>query len=486
MTALIAQVDLVIPLVLVGIFYTAAAVCSVRELLYGRSSQGSIGWLLSLFFFPYVTVFLYLAFGWKRFDDYVRLRRRGGRNDADSQPHDTQSDSALRVIHRAEEASEAWPLLVNLSPLPFLGGNEVEVLVDGRATYESIFAGIRAAETYVLAQFYIIRDDEIGNRLADLLIEKAKAGLTVLLLYDDIGSAGLSRRFLARLVKAGVKVSGFNRSRPMFPFLRPFRINFRNHRKIVIADGRRAWIGGLNMGNEYLGLSPKFNHWRDTHVRVEGPAAQAAQISFAEDWHWATGGDLPISWPHPKPLDDGEPVLVMPSGPADTIDTCAIAFTEAIGRARHRLWIVSPYFVPGEDIQTALAAAVLRGVDVRLLLPKNPDRWIVGLANECFAEMMAAQGVATYYFREGFLHQKVMLVDDDLASIGTVNFDNRSFHINFEVTLWLTEPGTIGFVTNMLEGDFAHSDEKRLADYRARPLWRGVASRLARLFAPLL
>ncbi|WP_321341165.1 cardiolipin synthase [Breoghania sp.] len=486
MAALIEQVGIVIPLVLVAALYTAAAVCAVRELLYGRSSQGSIGWLLSLFFFPYVTVFLYLAFGWKRFDDYVRLRRRVGPNEAGGQPYDAQSDSALRVIHRAEEASDAWPLLVNLSPLPFLGGNDIEVLVDGRATYESIFAGIRAAKTYVLAQFYIIRNDEIGNRLADLLIEKAEAGVTVLLLYDDIGSAGLSRRFLERLEKAGVMVSGFNRSRPMFPFLRPFRINFRNHRKIVIADGRHAWIGGLNMGNEYLGLSQKFNRWRDTHVRVDGPAALAAQISFAEDWHWATGGKLPIDWPHPQPLNDGQPVLVMPSGPADTIDTCAIAFTEAIGHARRRLWIVSPYFVPGEDIQTALSAAVLRGVDVRLLLPKNPDGPIVGLANECFAETMAAQGVRTYYYREGFLHQKVMLVDDALASIGTVNFDNRSFHINFEVTLWLTEPDTIGFVRDMLELDFAHSDEKRLADYRARPPWRGVASRLARLFAPLL
>ena len=484
MTDLIEKVGIVIPVIVVLLFYTLASVCAVREVLYGRSSQGSIAWLLSLFFFPYVTALLYLAFGWKRLDDYVKFRRRSGTRFPTTASEGSGSD--LRVIHRADEPSDTWPLLANISHLPFLDGNEVEVLIDGQATYDSIFEGIRAAETYVLLQFYIIRDDGVGRELARLLMEKARAGLTVLLLYDDIGSAGLPRRYLRDLEAAGVHVSGFNRSRPMFSLLRPFRINFRNHRKVVIADGRRAWIGGLNIGNEYLGNTPDFRHWRDTHVRVSGPAALAAQISYAEDWRWATGMPLPLTWPEPVPHAGGEPVLVMPSGPADTIETSAIAFTEAIGHARKRLWIVSPYFVPGEDIQTALAAAVLRGVDVRLLLPYRSDNRFVGLANECFAELMAEQGVRTYFYKAGFLHEKVVVVDDRLASIGTVNFDNRSFHINFEITLWLTAPGSISFVQQMLENDFSHSVCLRPADYANRPHWRRLASRFARLFAPLL
>ncbi|PTW61104.1 cardiolipin synthase [Breoghania corrubedonensis] len=484
MTALIEKVGIAIPVVIVLFFYTLAAVCAVRELLYGRSSQGSIAWLLSLFFFPYLTVFLYLAFGWKRFDDYVRVRRRTGGRLPKSGSDEPGSD--LRIIHRADRASDTWTLLANISHLPFLDGNEVEVLIDGQATYDSIFEGIRAAETYVLLQFYIIRDDRVGRELARLLMEKARAGLTVLLVYDDIGSAGLPRRYLSKLEEAGVLVCGFNRSRPMFSLLRPFRINFRNHRKVVIADGRQAWIGGLNIGNEYLGDTPAFKHWRDTHVRVSGPAALAAQISYAEDWRWATGETLPVTWPDPIPHADGEPVLIMPSGPADTIETSAIAFTEAIGQARKRLWIVSPYFVPGDDIQTALAAAVLRGVDVRLLVPYRPDNWFVGLASDCFAETMAAQGVQAYFYKAGFLHQKVVLVDDRLASIGTVNFDNRSFHINFEITLWLTAPGSIAFIQRMLENDFSHSVNLQPADFQTRPRWRRLASRFARLFAPLL
>ncbi len=351
MAVLIEKVGIVIPIIAVLLFYGLA---SVWELLYGRSSQDSIAWLLSLFFFPYVTVFLYLAFGWKRFDDYVRLRRRVGSKPARSKE---TYDAELRVIHRADESSDAWPLLVNISQLAFLGGNEVELLIDGRATYDSIFAGIRAAQDYVLLQFYIIRDDTVGRELANLLIEKARTGVTVLFLYDDIGSADLPNRYLHRLEGVGVHVSGFNRSRPMFPLLRPFRINFRNHRKIVIADGHQAWIEGLNVGAEYLGNTPHFRRWRDTYVHVKGPAALAAQISYAEDWHWATGKPLHATWPSPVPQSDGEPTLVMPSDPADTIETCAIAFTEAIGQARKRLWIVSPYFVPGEEIQTALSAA---------------------------------------------------------------------------------------------------------------------------------
>ena len=484
MTVLIEKIGIVIPVVLVLLFYALAAVCAVRELLYGRTSQGSIAWLLSLFFFPYVTVFLYLAFGWKRFDDYVRLRRRVGTKQA--RKGGEHPGSELRVIHRADEPSDTWPLLANISHLPFLSGNDVEVLIDGQATYDSIFAGIRAAEKYVLLQFYIIRDDAVGRQLADLLIAKARAGLSVLLLYDDIGSAGLPRRYLRRLEKAGVHVSGFNRSRPMFSLLRPFRINFRNHRKIVIADGRNAWIGGLNIGNEYLGDTPHFKRWRDTHVRVSGPAALSAQVSYAEDWHWATGTPLPVPWPEPVPFKEGEPVLVMPSGPADIVETAAIAFTEAIGHARRRLWIVSPYFVPGEEIQTALSAAVLRGVDVRLLMPYRSDNRFVGLATAGFAEFMATQGVQTYFYKSGFLHQKIVLVDDALASIGTVNFDNRSFHINFEVTLWLTSKRSISFIERMLESDFADSVHLKPADYASRPLWQHLLSRFARLFAPLL
>ena len=470
--------------IVVGLFYLLAAVCAARELLYGRSSQGTIAWLLSLVFFPYVTVFLYLAFGWKRFDDYVKIRRAPAHGE-DVQP-ERRKQFALRHGFEDKISAGAWPLHNTVAPLPFLKGNAVDILIDGEAAFTSMLAGIEAAREHVLVQFYILRDDALGKRLADCLIKKARAGVTVLLLYDDIGCAGLPRAYLARLQDAGVKFSGFNRSRPMLPLLRPFRINFRNHRKILVVDGTTAWVGGLNAGDEYLGHNRRFGRWRDTHVRVEGPAALACQLSFAEDWQWATRAYPPVGWPEPQHREDGEPVLVMPSGPADEIETCSVAFTEAIARARKRLWIVSPYFVPGEDIHTALCAAVLRGVEVRLLLPQKPDHWIVWLASSSYAQDMAGRGVDVYSYRGGFLHQKVMLVDDELLSIGTVNFDNRSFHINFEVTLWFTAKTTIADAEAMLEEDFRHSVKLGKEDFIKLGLTRQLLGRIARLFAPLL
>ncbi|AXS40917.1 cardiolipin synthase [Breoghania sp. L-A4] len=468
----------------VALFYLLAAVCAVRELLYGRSSQGTIAWLLSLAFFPYVTVFVYLAFGWKRFDDYVKIRRPADR--MKSELPESRRLLALRADFEDKQAAAAWPLHNAVSPLPFLSGNNAEILIDGEATFSSMLEGIRAATSHVLVQFYILRNDAVGKRLADCLIEKAQAGVTVLLLYDDIGSAGLSRSYLNRLTDAGVTVSGFNRSHPMFIALRPFRINFRNHRKVLVVDGTAAWVGGLNVGDEYLGETRRFGRWRDTHVRVEGPAALACQLSFAEDWQWATRSYPPVPWPDPEPQTDGMPVLVMPTGPADEVETCAVAFTEAIARARKRLWIVSPYFVPGENIATALSAAVLRGVEVRLLLPQKPDHWIVWMASSSYARDMAAHGVRVHSYRGGFLHQKVMLVDDALLSIGTVNCDNRSMHINFEVTLWFTDNRMIAAARRMLEEDFDQSVELNDADFASRgPLWH-LLGRIARLFAPLL
>lgn len=483
MSSLAAYPNIVLVVVL-GVFYLFAAVCAVRELLYGRSSQGTIAWLLSLVFFPYVTVFLYLLFGWKRFDDYVRIRRTSG--STKDQPLESIRQHTLREAYIDEEASAAWPLHAHVTPLPFLKGNRVEILIDGEATFDSMLAGIKAAREYVLIQFYIVRNDKLGRRLADCLIERARSGVKVLLIYDDIGCAGLPRSYLNRLHEAGVLVTGFNRSRPMLAALRPFRINFRNHRKVVVVDGKTAWVGGLNVGDEYLGRHPQYGRWRDTHVRVEGPAALACQLSFAEDWHWATAKRLPLDWPDPHHHEDGVAALVMPSGPADEVETCPVAFTEAISQARHRLWIVSPYFVPGEDIRTALSAAVLRGVDVRILMPHRPDHWLVWLASESYAEDMARVGADIHVYRGGFLHQKVLLVDNRLVNIGTVNFDNRSFHINFEITLWFTDQALIADAEAMLQADFSNSEHMTLEHFAAFGLPRRLAGRVARLFAPLL
>lgn len=458
--------------------YTLAAVCAVREVLNSRTSQGSIAWLLSLLFLPFPTAFLYLVFGWKRFEDYGEVRAYAGRT--------TRAARAGELRLADATTSTSWPVLTRIAQIPFLAGNAVELLVDGPDTFESIFAGIARARHEVLVQFFIIRDDGLGQRLAEALIERARAGVRVHVLYDDVGSKQLPRSYRRRLREAGVQIAGFNQRHKWLRFTGPMRLNYRNHRKIVVVDGEAAWVGGHNVGDEYVGLSPVFGHWRDTHVKVAGPAAIACALSFCEDWHWATGTPIRPYLPVPIPQPGDEPVLVMPTGPADRFDDCAIAFSEAIARARERLWIVSPYFVPEEAMQTALMAASMRGVDVRILLPEKADHRLVWLASYAHADDMVDYGIKVYRYTSGFLHQKVILVDDALAGIGTVNFDSRSFHINFEVTLWFTHERSIGRVERMLEADFANSRPTTPEDLEVRSFGFRLIAQAARLFSPIL
>jgi cardiolipin synthase len=458
--------------------YMLAAVCAVREVLHSRTAQGSIGWLMSLLFLPFPTAFIYLVFGWKHFGDYKEVRAYAGR--------ETRAERARNMKLADADTSTNWPVLTKIAQIPFLAGNEVEVLIDGVDTFDSILSGIAAAQRTVLVQFFIIRDDDIGQQLADCLIERAEAGVRIHLLYDDVGSKSLSQAYVDRLCAAGVHVAGFNERHKLLRLSGPMRLNYRNHRKIVVVDGETAWVGGHNVGDEYLGRSKTFGHWRDTHVRVRGPAASACSLSFGEDWHWATGHPIDPCLPDPIPQPGDEPVLTMPTGPADTFEDCGIAFAEVISRARKRLWIVSPYFVPEQAMQTALLAASMRGVDVRILLPEKADHRLVWLASYAHADDMTEYGIKVYRYTSGFLHQKVILVDDALAGIGTVNFDARSFRINFEIMLWFTHQRTIGRVEEMLLEDFSRSREATQEDLTSRSYAFRFVAQAARLFSPIL
>ncbi|MFN7168160.1 MAG: cardiolipin synthase [Pannonibacter sp.] len=461
-----------------ALLYLIAGICAVREVMNSRSAQGSIAWLLSLFFLPFPTAFLYLVFGWKQFDDYADVQRKMGRFE--------RSLRAAEFGLGDRDATSDWPVLSKIANLPFLSGNACELLIDGDATFSSILKGIAEAKDVVLVQFFIIRDDVLGRTLADLLIDKVRSGVRVYLLYDEIGSKDLPKSYIRRLRRGGIAVSGFNETHHYMRLLGPMRINYRNHRKVVVVDNRHAWIGGHNVGDEYLGRDPAFGHWRDTHVKVSGPAALACTLSFAEDWHWGSGQALDIVSPGPFEPQGDEPVLVMPTGPADPLEDCSIAFTEVISRARQRLWIVSPYFVPGPEIQTALYAAAMRGVDVRVLLPEKADHRLVWLASHAHADDLVNHGIKVYRYLDGFLHQKVVLVDDELASVGTVNFDNRSFHINFEITLWFTHKPFIGQIAKMLEADFRLARRTAPDDLDQRPYLFRVLAQSARLLSPIL
>jgi cardiolipin synthase len=469
-----------LPLLGLIAFLVVGALHVLHALLHGRTSQGTIAWIVSLIAFPYLAIPFYWFLGRHRFLGYIEARR------TENEEFSRQIVALQRNLSRFEcmpSGSHAGFLDAcrRLADLPLTRGNRTELLIDGEATFRSMFDAISSARHYLLVLFFIVKGDRLGNRFKDALVAKAREGIRVYFLYDEVGSKKIPRSYLRELLAAGVEVHSFGRNRLWWS---RFQINFRNHRKIVIADGLTALVGGLNIGDEYLDGHPKLGRWRDTHLRLAGPSVDVVQLAFLEDWHWATGKLPELSWSSDPEIAD-EKVLVLPTGPADPFDGWQLAIVNAATSARKRLWIASPYFVPDEAAVSALQAAALRGVDVRILLPDKPDHLLVWLSSFSYYEDTIPHGVRLFRYREGFMHQKVVLVDDEVAIVGTANLDNRSFRLNFEISVILPEQRTATEVAAMLGRDFAASRQVSIDEYVKRRLPFRIACRLARLLAPV-
>jgi cardiolipin synthase A/B len=461
--------------------HTLGFVSSLAALMSTRTSQGTIAWIVSLNTIPYVAVPAYWAFGRTKFQGYVIARR-----DEESRLAQTLVPARATVEPlRARLSPERGAIraVERLAKMPFLAGNRAELLIDGDATFANLFAGIDAAERYLLVQFYIVRDDDLGRELQRRLLRRARAGVEVRFLYDRLGSLGLSGSYLRELREGGVDVRAFHSTRGRG---NRFQLNFRNHRKVMVADGRVGWLGGLNVGDEYLGRDPRFGAWRDTHLRLEGPAVLGLQLSFVEDWYWATGRILELDWTPRAAPDGAADALVLPTGPADRFETASLMVQHILHSAHRRVWISSPYFVPDEGVLAALKLAALRGVDVRVLIPERPDNLLVYLAAYAFLDPLLEAGVRIHRYEDGFLHGKALLVDDAGVGVGTVNLDNRSFRLNFEITALVIDPELARAAEVMFRDDFARAREMTREEIGAQPFLFRVASRAAYLTAPVL
>ena len=452
---------------------------SFDALMSSRTSQGAVAWIVSLNTFPLAAVPAYWVLGRTKFSGYVTAREEIHKLTAEQR--EAVGTAFQPFIFRIEESGSGALAGTNLAEMPYLKRNDVELLIDGERTFESILAGIDAAEEYILVQFYIVRDDEIGRLLKDCLIAKAQAGVRVWFLYDEIGTRGL-KAYWQELRDAGVRATSFHTTRG--PRNR-FQLNFRNHRKIVVVDGKVGWVGGHNVGDEYLGRDPKFPNWRDTHVRITGPAVLELQLSFVEDWRWATDEALSLAW-QPTAAEEGEAVvLIVPTGPADRLETCSLMYQQAIHSAKERIWIASPYFVPDEGVLASLHLAALRGVDVKVIIPDVSDSALVYYSAYAFVDELMDSDIEIYRYEPGFMHQKVFLIDDKLGGVGTANFDNRSFRLNFEVTALIHDPDFLAAMESMFEADLQRSRQMTLEGVRSKPWWFQALSRASYLAAPI-
>jgi cardiolipin synthase len=477
-----------------GLLYFAALINCFRILGARRSPASNISWLWAHLTIPFLAVPLYWFLGRVRLVEYQR--RRHIRN------FEKTGFARIRIdLSVAEQGvgkiAEFSKIFGHFGPLFLPSLNHGELLIDGISTFDAIFAAMNNAKRYIVVQYYILQSDKLGIELKEILLKKAKEGVKIFLLYDDMGSFWISKQYVKDLQRAGVRTARFL---PVTSIKRLFLLNFRNHRKLVVVDGLHAFSGGLNVGEEYV--SSRFKRqrdWRDTHLMVSGPAVRQLEDIFFTDWHFATGEKLADQfikyWQEPffhrgivqlKLETAKDYVQIVPSGPSDHTAIGMLVFSAMIQAAKKRIWLATPYFVPDEPLQKDLELAVLRGVDVRLLLPKVSDHRFVHWVTLSYAEQMQRKGVRVFLYSQGFTHQKVILVDDDLAAVGTANFDYRAMYLNFE-TMVLVHGRRFATTTEaMLLNDFDRSLEfVPEPNHRIRALTH-LRDNAARLLAPLL
>lgn len=444
-------------------------------ILQKREPLATLSWLLSLSLLPYLGFLIYFLFGPQRIhrQNLRRQLRRAGLG----------QHEALCPVDA--DCTELALLAQATTGLPPSSATSARLLIDGSATYDAIIEAVAAARDHVHLEYYIYMPDGCGTRLRDALVERARAGVKVRLLLDAVGSSKLTKRFLQPLLDAGGEFAWFHPTR-LTPFARPW-LNLRSHRKIVVVDARIAFTGGINITDEQDD-SLRDDAYRDLHLRLEGEIVRSVQQVFVEDWAYASGQDQQHLagtrlWPHDQPGPGPIAAQALVSGPDSSWEAIHRLHVGAIHEARTRVWLATPYFVPGEAARMALTSASLGGLDVRLLVPKMSDSRLVTWAARSYYDELLAAGVRIYEYGPRMLHSKALLCDDNLAIVGSANFDQRSFRLNFELSMLFRDHDMTATLARLLESEFACS--QLVARTRA-PWYRRLPEAVARLASPLL
>lgn len=445
-----------------------------------RNPVKSLAWITVLLLFPVGGLVLYLFFG-RSIKNTHMISRRNKRKLR-------QGESTVTTVipeNYTPEMRQLTELGRSLCGATFYPDNRVEVYSYGRDKFEALFNDIRAAEEYIHLQYYIIEDDHIGRALRDALIERAKAGVKVRVIYDDFGCWGVSRKFFRSMREAGIDIHPF--FKVVFP---PFatRINWRNHRKLAVIDGEVAYVGGMNVADRYIDGGSKFGCWRDTHMRITGPAVAAVQYSFAVDWSFMGQSLLqePVDMSLPKGTGEAAGLQMMRCGPTSEWSNVSLYMLKAIGNAKKRVYIQTPYFLPTDAMLSALQAAALSRVDVRVMIPLKSDSSTLTLASYSYIMECLRAGIKIYLFEAGMLHSKTMMIDDRLSAIGSANIDFRSFEHNFEETMFIFSSEVNTTLRAQFMADLQQSTRVRASVWRRRPIIQKAKESIVRLLSPVL
>jgi cardiolipin synthase len=470
-------------------------------LLERRRPAATIAWLFALLLVPVLGLLAYILIGRRRVSRRRRSRARRALNPTD----------ATRNVAKLHESPDELPqpmrglvtLALRTAAAPLRRADSITVLDQAAEAFGSMEAAIDAAQHRIHLEFYIWRDDATGQNMIERLAARAREGVKVRLLYDDFGSFGTSSSHFRPLVDAGGEVAAYGSVRLRLRLSRS-RLNFRNHRKILTVDGRVGFVGGLNIGDEYRGVSHDGREWNDMLVRLDGDAVVSLEAVFLEDWLSATrqlvelDADLPADQaigvelkaePTTPARSEGPLTQIIPSGPDVSLGpTLAAQFAGAIGTAQTRCWIATPYFVPDEPLMVLLRTAALRGVDVRILVPsaENNDNWLVAYAGRSYFDDLMSAGCHIFEYLPGMLHAKYLIVDDHVSAIGSANMDVRSLYINYEVTAMFYDPEVTAEVAAVYDADLSRAREVKRAERSNLPTHVRLLEGAARVLSPLL
>ncbi|NDV69738.1 cardiolipin synthase [Dysgonomonas sp. 25] len=462
------------------LFYVITAIGVIVVIItQNRNPVKTVSWILILVFLPLVGLIIYYFFGEdgrkKRLISHRMFRKLSKKAINRIEPKE--------LIPPPEKYSNLISLLYRMDRAALYSGNKITFYSDGVSKFDALFEEIRKAEHHIHIQYYIFMDDDMGHRLANLLLEKAKQGVTVRLMYDDVGSWNAKRKFFEELQQQGIETQAF--LKVTFRFLAS-RVNYRNHRKIVVIDGKVGFMGGMNVADRYI-KGVDYGIWRDNHIKVEGKAVAGLQTSFIIDWNYSRKEFLSDDSYFPKIATQGDNLVqFVTSGPMGQYKSIHIGIIQAIYNAKDYIYIQTPYFVPTDQLMSAIQTAAMRGVDVRLMIPRNSDTTFVHIATMSFIKELQEAGVSVYLFEGGFLHSKMTVIDDSLTITGSANMDVRSFEHNFEIDAFIYNEGSARSARRIFEQDMVMASLLYPEDWAKRSNFRKFAESIVRLFSPLL
>jgi cardiolipin synthase len=454
-----------------------------------RDIAATWAWLLVLVFIPVGGFIAYAFLGRKL--PHKRLAKIQNEQRLELSEALTAQKKELSQMHTdADDITSAAKGMVTLfqnADHAFLTRqNRIKIFTEGNALFHDMLEDIEAATDSVHIEFYTFYNDKIGNEILHLLERKAKSGLEVRVIYDSWGSMGTKRSFFNTLRENGGHAEPFLGTHSNFM---DFRLNFRDHRKIVVVDGRIGYVGGFNIGDQYLDRSEKFGHWRDTHLRIVGGGVFSLQQRFIRDWNATISRNKITNYRQYFPINHvkGETSLqIVASGPDNDMEKIKLGYLKLINSARHNLWIQSPYLIPDDSVLDALRVAALSGVDVRIMVPNMPDHAFVYRATQYYAKQLAHEGIKIYFYTNGFIHAKTMVVDGKMASVGSANMDFRSFKLNFEINTFIYDPKVTSDLEKIFEADMKQSIEMTTQKFSEQSLWLRFKQTFSRLLSPIL